>query len=544
VDSMYRAPPLIDQARLLAGLGRGLGPFFRDVLPAEAAKARLARTLAAREANFAHMIEHGIFRVEHSPYRRLFEHAGAELGDVLDLMRREGVEGALARLADAGVYVRLDEFKGRTPIRRGSLEFGVASRDFDNPLSGRHVEVQSGGSRSAGTRVYVDLGLYAHDAAYDAVQWAADGLHGRTFALWSPAPPSSAAIGTALCRTLMGVPIARWFAQSVPAITDRTWRHAVLLAVVRCASKREGRAIPRPELVKATEARRVAAWLAERKEAGEGCVVYTSPSASVRVALAAREAGLDIAGTVFEVVGEPMTDARARALAHAGCRASICYGMGEVRRVGQPCGAPAALDDVHVLIDKLALIRRERLLPGGASVMLNVYTTLLPVTPKLMLNLESDDYGVVEERACGCALGELGFDLHLHTIRSHEKLTSEAMNFLGHDLIRVVEEVLPGSFGGGPTDYQLVEEETPEGLPRVRLVVSPRVGDLNEHDVVARVIRFLNDLPGAGGACGERWRDGQTLSIVRREPYTTSASKVLALHTMKRKKEPRVRGVV
>jgi hypothetical protein len=534
---MYRAPPLIDQARLLAGLGRGLGAFFRDVLPAEEAKARLARGLAARKANFAHMIEHGIFRVKHSPYRRLFEHAGAELGDVLDLMRREGVEGALARLADAGVYVRLDEFKGRTPIRRGSLEFDVASRDFDNPLSGRHVEVQSGGSRSAGTRIYIDLGLYAHDAAYDAVQWAADGLRGRTFALWSPAPPSSAAIGTAMCRTLMGVPIARWFAQSVPAITDRTWRHAVLLAMVRHVSKREGRPIPRPELVKATEARRVAAWLAERKEAGEACVVYTSPSGGVRVALAAREAGLDIAGTVFEVVGEPMTDARACSLAHAGCRASICYGMAEVRRVGQPCGAPAALDDVHVLIDKLALIRRERLLPGGASVMVNVYTTLLPVTPKLMLNVESDDYGVVEERACGCALGELGFNLHLHTIRSHEKLTSEAMNFLGRDLILVVEEVLPGSFGGSPTDYQLVEEETPEGLPRVRLVVSPRVGDLDERAVVARVVDFLNHLPGAGGAFGERWRDGQTLSIVRREPYATSASKVLALHTMKRKEE-------
>jgi hypothetical protein len=58
----------------------------------------------------------------------------------------------------------------------GSFEFGAAARDFDKPLSARHVEVQSGGSRSAGTSVYVDLGLYAHDAANDAVQWAADGL--------------------------------------------------------------------------------------------------------------------------------------------------------------------------------------------------------------------------------------------------------------------------------------------------------------------------------------------------------------------------------
>jgi hypothetical protein len=38
------------------------------------------------------------------------------------------------------------------------------------------------------------------------------------------------------------------------------------------------------------------------------------------------------------------------------------------------------------------------------------------------------------------------------------------MTFLGHDLIRPVEEVLPAQFGGGPTDYQSVEVER-GGLP-------------------------------------------------------------------------------
>jgi hypothetical protein len=155
----------------------------------------------------------------------------------------------------------------------GSFEFGAAARDFDSPLSTRHVEVQSGGSRSAGTRVYVDLGLYAHDAAYDAVPWAADGLLGKTFALWSPAPPSSAAIGTAMCRTLMGIPIARWFAQSVPAITDQTWRHAVLLAVVRRVSARVGRS-PAPNW---SRRRRQDAWppgsrSARRRERAASCI--------------------------------------------------------------------------------------------------------------------------------------------------------------------------------------------------------------------------------------------------------------------------------
>ena len=51
----------------------------------------------------------------------------------------------------------------------------------------------------------------------------------------------------------------------------------------------------------------------------------------------------------------------------------------------------------------------------------------------------------------------LGYTTHIHTIRSWEKLTSEGMTFCGHDLIRLIEEVLPARFGGRPTDYQFVE---------------------------------------------------------------------------------------
>jgi hypothetical protein len=170
-------------------------------------------------------------------------------------------------------------------------------------------------------------------------------------------------------------------------------------------------------------------------------------------------------------------------------------------------------------------------------VLVNVYTTLLSHTPKLMINVESDDYGVLEERQCGCLLGELGFRLHLHTIRSHEKLTSEGMNFLGSDLIRLVEEVLPTRFGGAPTDYQFVEEEDENGLPKVSLVVSPRVGPVAEPAAIDAVVDFLNHVPGASDSYGERWRQGGTLRLIRREPYATAASKVLALHVTKPKRE-------
>ena len=50
------------------------------------------------------------------------------------------------------------------------------------------------------------------------------------------------------------------------------------------------------------------------------------------------------------------------------------------------------------------------------------------------------------------------------------------MNFLGHDLIRLIEEVLPARFGGGPTDYQFVEDEDERGLPVVQLAGQPATG--------------------------------------------------------------------
>ena len=74
------------------------------------------------------------------------------------------------------------------------------------------------------------------------------------------------------------------------------------------------------------------------------------------------------------------------------------------------------------------------------------------------------------------------------------------MSYLGGELIALLEEALPARFGGSPSDYQLVEDEV-GGLARVELLVSPRVGEVNEPELVAYVLDALARpcLPRADG---------------------------------------------
>ncbi len=525
------APSLVAQCVGFAHYAQALRRYLATPLPAGAWRAQLSADLAARAGHFLRLVEHGVYARPESPYRRLLEHAGIGLGDLAALVRRRGVEEALGTLFDAGVRLHVNEFKGRVPIRRGSLCFEASSHDFDNPLSARHLVASTGGSRGAGTPILMDLENYARDALYEQQTAAAFGYAGRPHALWLALPPWTSGLKGALMYAKLGEPPHRWITPGGTGIGGRTWRHDLLTRYTVLASRWHGQPVPAPEAVPFDEAWRVAEWLAAKTRAGTPALLSTNTASIVRACAAAAERGLDIAGTVFRGIGEPLTPAKHRIALAAGCRTISVYSTGEAGRLGQPCAAPAAIDDSHVLTDKLALLQRPHALPDGTVIDVNVYTTLLPITPKLMLNVEIGDCGVLERRRCGCPFGELGFDLHLHTVHSYEKLTSEGMNFLGHDLIQLIEEVLPARFGGQPTDYQLVEREE-DGLTRIALVVSPHVAGLDEAAAVDAVVGFLNRTPGASGDYGELWRRARTLSVVRREPHATLAGKVSPLHVL------------
>ncbi len=457
-----------------------------------------------------------------SPYGKLFRHAGVTPADVTHLVDESGVEGALQRLWTEGVYVSLAEFKGQAPMTRGSLTVAVKPEDFYNPLLSRDYETQTSGGSGVSTRL-INFDHIAQRAVYHSLFLESFGLENHAFAMWRPIPPPTDGIRNVLSHLKLGKPMEHWFTQN-----PLTWRQPKFLSAL-AASRVYGRPIPFPEHIPLQQAVRVARWLEQKRRDAAPAWLDTNASSAVRICQAARGEGLDISGAFFRVGGEPYTEAKAQVIAESGGRVSVHYTMSEIGRVGLACAAPADLDDVHLLTDKLAVIQRDRPVGTGITVQALYLTTVRFSTPSILLNVETGDHGILEERPCGCLMQRLGYDTHLRRIRSYGKLTSEGMTFLGADLLALVEEVLPSRFGGQPTHYQFVEEEE-GGLVRMHIVVSPEVGALDEGAVVETVLEFL---AARRERMAQRWRAGQTLRVVRREPYRTGTAKILPLHVQR-----------
>ena len=81
--------------------------------------------------------------------------------------------------------------------------------------------------------------------------------------------------------------------------------------------------------------------------------------------------------------------------------------MGETGRIGFSAATrrPAT---TCTSSDKLGVVQHQKTVDAtGATVGALSYTSLLPSAPKLLINVESDDDGILEERHA-CPFGELG----------------------------------------------------------------------------------------------------------------------------------------
>jgi hypothetical protein len=504
---------MLSQIREFAQHAAGLRTFVRTPATVEECLGRLRRDLEERERSFLGVVERGVFAQPASPYRRLFEHAGVELGDVASLVGDRGVEGALGVLHDAGVYVSLE--------------------DFDNPVATPTWRETTGGSRSLGRRVLLNFEHIERNFVYWTLFLHAHGAFERPAIMWRPLN-SRTAVNNAVRSVKLRRPLEEWYSQSRFGQGPYALRHSLLTAYALLACRLWAQPLPFPKHVRADDPASVARWLEAKVRAGTPPLCLASVGPAVRVALAAEREGIDIAGTLFRVGGEPLTDTRAAAIRATGSTVFADYSMAECGRAGVACASPRTVGDVHLTLDQLALLQRPRVVPSsGEEVQAFVFTTLRPSSPKLMINVETDDYGEVEERDCGCPIGELGYTRHILSIRSYEKLTSEGVALRGHEVVTLLEQTLPDRFGGAATDYQLVEE-VDEVLPTLSLVVSPRVGPVDEPGLLEVVLAALARRGPGGQDVSDIWRRAGTLRVVRAEPRSTPAGKILPVHVQTR----------
>ena len=514
------------------GYARRLGPWLRNPLDLDTARSAVKADLGGREEALIRTLRDGVFAHPKSPYLPLLRHADVELGDIERAVSETGLEAALAELYEAGVRITLDELKGRVPITRpGGLEVPADGNDFVNPLIRRDLELTSGGTRGTARGVVIDLRLLERDASHLRLLQDAADLAGRPIAAWRPSLPAVPGILHVLHHAKLGQRTERWFAQLPPYPPGESPRSAILLGATLAVSRAAGQAIPAPRHVPLERADVIAHWLADRVAEGAPPYLNTTASGAVRICEAAGAEGLDIAGTAFRTGGEPYTSARNDVVTAAGCTAYPFLQANEVGRIGVTCAARSTPDEVHLLTDKLAILQRDVQTRTRPVENVLVLTTVWPHSPKLLLNVENDDTAIVEQGPCGCPLGDLGLTTRLHTIRSWEKLTTEGMTFTPAITVRLVEEVLPQRFGGGPTDYQLVEDRSGP-ISKVVIVVSPRVGPLQAETVREVALQALGEDGVGPTVMAASWRDAGLPRIERREPYTTGRPKLLPVHVI------------
>jgi len=526
---------LLADAKMYMRFVTGLPSFLHHTISLEEAKAIVRQRIAERENNFLRMVKRGVFDYPKSPYLPLLKLAGCEMGDIENTLRDKGLEGTLRVLRQAGVYVTFEEFKGREPIIRHGKSIRVQGRDFDNPYLKHYYEGKSGGTTGAGTRVPIDLDHLVMQGPYLMLTQEAHGVLDAPTASWFGVLPDHTGPNSILRRVCFGNVPRKWFVP-ITSLDDRpSLKNRLANQSIIVMGWLFGVPIPWPEPVPLDQAIRVARWAAETIRTHGSCLILTHVSKALRVCLAAREEGLNITGLTILAGGEPPTPTKVREITKSGAKLVSSYNFAETGVAGHACVNPVDENDIHFFKDALALIQFPRQVPGlEIAVDAFHFTSLLPTAPKLMLNVESDDYGVIEKRLCGCPLEAYGFNEHLRHIRSFRKLTGEGVTLVGNEMVHILEEVLPTRFGGSPLDYQLLEEEDELGFTRLNLLVSPKIKIVDEAEIIQTVLEALKHSGVAADLAQAVWSQAKTLRIKRMEPIWTDRGKLMPLHLARR----------
>ncbi len=391
---------------------------------------------------------------------------------------------------------------------------------------------RTGGSTGAGTRVDTDLDNLMSTAPHLMLGRHVHGLIGVPMAVWYGTLPDATGLDVYLRAVAYRGHPEKWFVPVTAEQPRPALRFRLATGYVLAVSRLCGVPCPRPEPLPVADAIEVARWAEANLPRCGKVEIVTNVSLAIRVATAAVEAGIDLTGTSFFGGGEPFTRAKSRAVARSGARFVSIYISADAGPMGLPCAHPVEENDQHLLEDNLALIQHQRLV-DDQPVDAFYFTSLRPLASKVLLNMESDDYGIIEDRDCGCPLQTLGYRRHVRRIQSFGKLTGEGVTLVGSDMIRILEEELPQRFGGTPQDFQLVEEEVAEtGLSRLALRVHPRLEIESEAAVIEVILEAIAGDSDAGALASGLWRQAGTLVVRREPPRWTARGKLLPIQRL------------
>jgi len=507
----------------------GLPGFLRRRITLEEAREAVREGLARRNDNFLRLARRAVFGNPHSPYLPLMRLAQVELGDIESSVRGKGLEPTLEDLRAAGVYFSFEEYKGRAPAVRHGETIPIAENAFGNPFTATAYATETGGTAGGpAARVNTDLDNLWSTVPHLMLVRQIHGALDVPFALWRGPLPDPTGVGNVLRAVHYGGTPARWFSPVVDEEFRPSFKNRAANAYIVYMSRLCGAPCPWPEPVPLERADIVAQWAAQASREDGGAFVSSSVSLAVRVCVAALENGLDLSGVVFLSGGEPATEARKATIERCGAHMAPVYISSDMGPIGHGCAAPVEAGDQHLLEDCVALIQHPREVLGK-EVNAFYYTSLRASSATILINVESDDYGVVETRSCGCPFDDLGYHRHVRSIRSFGKLTGEGVTLVGSEMTRILEEVLPGRFGGTPLDYQLVEQEGEHGLGKLVLRVSPKVDLPADEAVIETVLQALGESSEAADMARVFWKQAETFRVRREEPVWTKRGKFRAL---------------
>ena len=510
-------------------LARRLPSYLRGRDTIEEGRRMLADAFANRERNFLLTAERCIFGYADSPYLPLLERAGCEFGDVRKIVESDGLEEALRALRAEGVYISFEESKGRKPVRRGDLEYEVTPSDFTNPFASVHMHSSTSGSTGKRTRNPVDLDFSAAQSPIRMAIADAQGILDLPVATVRGGLPESSGFGGSLKSVRWNRKIDRWFTPQLepprkPALRFRLAHHYIMTFARLC-----GTPFTPPEPIRMHEVGRIVDWATETlAREPHRCLIDCTPSMALRIAVQAKETGADLTGVIFRGAGEPMTEGKMRGIRAVGADAIVDYAMSGNGGTGSGCTRPSGVNEQHLHTYHLAIIQSEREVSGNLVEPL-LFTTLNPQHPRISLNMESDDYGTLFERDCGCPLHDLGFRSHIRDVRSFKKLTTEGVTLVGSEMEHVLETVLPERYGGSALDYQLVEEEDEQGFSRICIHVSPKIDLDDEQQLIQTVLSGLEKGSISADLAGRLWNQAGAMQVRRVQPILGGRGKLMPL---------------